>query len=179
MIALLPGVEQAIIVDLDGVIFDHRGRDHLMPAPQYRHNNEHWLEHQSADNVAKDPILWRNVELVQGVIRSMWMSNRRTSTIALTSRLETNRDATISKLNTGNYGILHITETFYYVDRPMDDHRPPEVFKAAKIMELIAVNPMLKRIVFIEDTQANIDAVMHHCSGLRGVLIQPILMRPY
>lgn len=175
-IILSPTTTDLVICDLDGVLFDSRGRDHLQPAVEHMGSNEAWLPHQDPEVVKHDPILWHNVKLAGYIL---WGNQAKQELLFLTSRLTVNKDVTLRALTSnGIVGDPGIFIPWHYVDRPMDDERKPWHFKAAKVQAIIAANRNLKRIIFIEDNTKNVDTVMELCHGVAGVTITPVILRP-
>lgn len=159
-----------IVSDIDGVLLDHRHRDHLIPAGGQTGNNEHWLEHQHPDVVALDPVLQMNADIVDAV-ETRFDSH---PVVFLTSRLEINRRATKEGLRRAGFNVYN--DKLLRM-RQMDEHDDPATFKVKAMAEILQ-HWRLERVVFIEDSQANIDAVMAAHHGKNGVSIHPILLRP-
>lgn len=160
-----------IVSDIDGVLLDHRHRDHLIPASGQIGNNKHWLEHQHPDVVALDPVLKMNAEIVNAIHQRFHTG----PIVFLTSRLEINRQATMESLwNAGHgaYSDKHLRM------RQMDEHDDPATFKVKAMAEILRRRTDTGHVIFIEDSQANIDAVMAAHHGKNGVSIHPILLRP-
>lgn len=159
-----------IVCDIDGVVLDHRHRDHLIPAGGQTGNNKHWLEHQHPDVVALDPVLKMNAEIVNAIHQRFHTG----PIVFLTSRLEINRRATMESLwdaGHGAYSDKHLRM------RQMDEHDDPATFKVKAMAEILA-GSQARRVIFIEDSQANVDAVMAAHHGKNGVSIHPIILRP-
>lgn len=137
--------DQLLICDIDGVILDPSGREHLAPPAELALQNENWMQHQQAINEAPDPILDMNSRIVHCVASFGKL-------VFLTSRLEIARDGTMRDLNKAG---------FLYPDvvmRGLDDHRPPSVLKAERIAAIIDVRKPT-RVFFIDDDPRVIEAV--------------------
>lgn len=158
-----------IVCDIDGVLLDHRHRDHLIPAGGQTGNNEHWLEHQHPDVVALDPVLRVNASFVASLQRGIDCN-----LAFLTSRLEINRRVTKESLRRAGFTIYNDNRLRM---RQMDEHDDPATFKVKAMVDILQ-DSTDKVVIFIEDSQVNVDAVMAAHHGKNGVSIHPILLRP-
>jgi hypothetical protein len=160
-----------IVCDIDGVLLDHRHRDHLIPAGGQTGNNKHWLEHQHPDVVAMDPVLAWNAYVVASMERGMDGCR----VVFLTSRLEINRRVTKESLRRAGFTVYNDNRLRM---RQMDEHDDPATFKVKAMAEILRRRTDTGHVIFIEDSQANIDAVMAAHHDKNGVSIHPILLRP-
>lgn len=138
------------VIDLDDVIFDSSHRAHLVP--DTHGHNKHWELHQAPEQVALDPVLEHNVDLIRGMIKPV------DQIVFLSSRASSNFQVTFKRLQQ-----LFPIEVYRwsYDCRGTDDHRPPAVFKTSMMHEMLsAFNPDV--VYFIEDTISNCNEVLRY-----------------
>ena len=139
------------VIDLDGVIFDPSHRAHLVP--DTHGHNKHWELHQAPEQVALDPVLEHNVNLIRGMI------NLETDQIVfLSSRASSNYQVTVERLRKL---FPEFRALWRYTCRDTDDHRPPAVFKTSVMHCILDLyNPDV--VYFIEDTISNCNEVLRY-----------------
>lgn len=146
------GMKTLVIIDIDGVLVDHTGRDHLIPEDMRL--NSHWIPHQAAIH-AGEPIIDDIDCQVGNVIAYL---NGNVKSVYLTSRLEIARAATIKQLQrTATHNIAPLT--FCPLEmRGMQDHREPARFKADMVINLVHQHKP-DQVILIDDTAANLKAM--------------------
>jgi hypothetical protein len=141
-----------VIIDIDGVLIDHTGRDHLIPEDMRLNSN--WIPHQAAIH-ADEPIIDEIDCQVGNVIAH---APGRVTSVYLTSRLELARSATIKQLQrTATYNVAPLTTSLLEM-RSMNDHREPARFKADMVTALVDAHRP-DNVIIIEDTMDNIKAM--------------------
>lgn len=151
-----------VVCDIDNVITDSRGRDHLVPSDMS--HNDHWRDHQAQVHI--DPLIHKNIALVKTLCRAA-----RVSPIFLSSRLEFTRAMTTQALKNAGF------DDFTLILRPMDFHGKPWDLKHKWMLDIRKRNKDdLFDIIFIEDCPRNINQVMQ-CPEV-GKFITPIQLYP-
>lgn len=158
-----------ILCDLDGVIFDHSGRDHLIPAAENISDNKAWEDHQSC--TAVDPVIWHNVSLIKQMA-----SHPDTQLVFFTSRLE-NCAGYDTKAALTLLGLLPDGDHMRLFMRPATNNYPPAKFKAFQAMEIVQEFNVLCNIgtvTVIEDTVDNLKAIRNIDLGFPTTYIHMI-----
>lgn len=160
-------MKRLFIIDLDGVIFDHTHRDHLIP--EVTTHNSHWEKHQAPGVVRLDPIHHDHVSLIKAML------NGSSDFLFLSSRSIKNKTVTLNRLASLFFEHSDTELESRYICRGKGDHRTAGEIKASVIDSICRDNKKLREIVFIEDSLVNVNWVMKNHSHPK-VKIIPVLL---
>lgn len=166
MITLHPNTQLLIVVDVDGVLFDHTWRDDLMPPPAEAHRNEAWLRHQDPNVVKLDATIDMHVTMLHGLFQALQVcpDPEQFEVTTLTSRLECNREATLKRLDEIQFGPTAVPDSqprYHHIDRAMSDERPAPNFKADILRQVLRDNRQVSRVLIVEDNADNLAQMVH------------------
>lgn len=166
MITLHLETKLLIVVDIDGVLFDHTWRDELMPPPADAHRNEAWLRHQDPAVVALDAPIDMHVTMLHGMFQALQVCPKPEpfEVTTLTSRLECNREVTLRRLDEIQFGPTAVPAgqpRYHHIDRAMSDERPAPNFKAEALRQVLHDNPQVCRLLIVEDSADNLAQMVH------------------
>lgn len=178
-----------VVADIDGVLMDNSHRDHLVPT-----NGGHRTEDWEAFNQAcvDDTPIQHMIDMVNYL--SLTTGHM---AVLCTGRTETCRAITLETLASAGLRPAMCAQTWarrlpeadaasphwvcnrnmFAHFRPVDDHRKGWEYKAEAVKRMIEFfHPA--QVMFIDDDQRNIDAVVAMCADI-GQKIIPITVRPH
>lgn len=162
-----------IVCDIDGVLLDARGRDHLMPCISVRTSNEAWAAHQNAINDKPDAAFVQGIDIVNRLY-----GTAETKLVYLTSRIETAMPGTVRDFTA--YGIPPAP---IYM-RSVSDEMPPAQYKANRLLEILddSYYQDIRNVIFIDDHPTNLNEVMKFAkAGAYPIPVErflPVLLQP-